>query len=66
MKRLVAMDRPLSRAEAAAAFGVHADTIVRWVREGKLPCFLTPGGQRRYRAADVADLLNKRTKRRQP
>lgn len=34
-------------------FGVSVGTVARWADEGKLRCFETPGGQRRFRRADV-------------
>jgi excisionase family DNA binding protein len=47
----------LKLAEVAAAFRVHPRTIIRWAEAGKLPCFRTAGGHRRFRAADVRALL---------
>jgi len=44
-------------AEVAAAFRVHTRTIIRWADKGKLPCFRTAGGHRRFRAAEVRALL---------
>jgi len=40
-----------------AAVRVHPRTIIRWADTGKLPCFQTPGGHRRFRAAEVGALL---------
>ena len=40
-------------------FGVRTTTIARWSNEGRLASFLTPGGHRRYRLADVRALLDK-------
>ncbi len=42
-------------------FRVDPTTVVKWAREGKLPAVLTPGGRRRYRAADVLRLLTDAT-----
>lgn len=47
----------VSVGEAAAALGVHIDTIKRWTREGKIEARRTAGGHRRYRRADVEALL---------
>ena len=47
----------LTVSEAAALLGVHADTLRRWTAAGKVPSWLTPGGQRRYRRSDVEALL---------
>lgn len=44
-------------ADAAALFRVCAKTITRWAKDGKLPAVRTPGGHRRYRAADLRVLL---------
>jgi len=44
--------------EAAEIVGVHRDTITRWADEGRLPCWKTPGGQRRFRRSDVEALLS--------
>jgi excisionase family DNA binding protein len=44
----------LTPREVAEIFGVSAVTIGRWARTGVLkPAMRTPGGQRRYRRADV-------------
>jgi transposase len=44
--------------EVAAIFGVRPTTIARWAREGKLSPLLTPGGHRRYRPADIREVLD--------
>lgn len=41
----------------AQMFSVDPKTVVRWANEGKLPCFRTIGGHRRFRKADVDKLL---------
>lgn len=38
-------------------FKVRTTTLARWVRSGRLPAALTPGGHRRYRLADVREFL---------
>jgi transposase len=43
--------------EVAAVFGVRPSTIARWAREGKLTPLLTPGGHRRYRPAEIREVL---------
>lgn len=47
----------LTVSEAAALLGVHPDTLRRWTDAGKVPCWTTPSGHRRYRETDLADLL---------
>ena len=46
-------ERPLSPGQVAALFGVSVTTVASWADSGKLPSFRTPGGQRRFRKADV-------------
>ncbi len=43
----------LSLKEAARRLGVHATTLRRWADAGEIPVWLTPGGPRRFAAADV-------------
>lgn len=47
----------ISTSEAARRLGVHPDTIVRWADAGRLACWRTPGGQRRFTPADVDALM---------
>lgn len=56
--------KTLSRAEVGAIFGVSSSTISRWGREGKLPCIVTLGGQRRYFREDVVKLAESLRRRR--
>jgi excisionase family DNA binding protein len=44
----------LTLTEAGALLGVHPTTLRRWTDAGEVPCFRTPGGHRRFRAADLA------------
>jgi excisionase family DNA binding protein len=43
----------LSLSKAAERLGVHRTTLRRWADAGKVPCFLTPGGHRRFRSDDL-------------
>lgn len=43
----------LTLSRASARLGVHANTLRRWADAGKVPCYRTPGGHRRFRAVDV-------------
>lgn len=43
----------MSPREAAAFLGVHTDTLKRWAKAERLPSFVTPGGWRRFRRADL-------------
>lgn len=42
---------------AAAMVGVSVDTLRRYESEGKITARRTPGNQRRFRRADVLDLI---------
>ena len=46
-------ERVLTRAEVARLFRVDPATVTRWTKQGKLRAFRTPGGTRRYYAAEV-------------
>lgn len=50
-------DRPLTPREVADIFGVTSEAVREWTRTGKLASFRTPGGQRRFRRADVEAFL---------
>ena len=47
----------LTPAEAASMLGVHPATLARWVDEGHLRAFRTPGGHRRIPRGEVERLL---------
>ena len=48
----------LTTKEAAEYLGVSAITIRRWTNQGVLPCWRTPGGQRRIRVEDLDTLAS--------
>jgi excisionase family DNA binding protein len=50
----------LTPREAASLLKVRVTTLARWARSGRLPTALTLGGHRRYRLADVRELLDER------
>ena len=41
---------------ASARLGISPQTLRQWADEGRLPSFRTPGGHRRFRATDLANL----------
>jgi len=49
-------DEVLTLSEAAARTGVHRRTVRAWIRGGRLPATLTPGGHYRVRASDLATM----------
>lgn len=57
-RRSAAPDDLLTSAEVAERFGVDRRTVVLWAKRGRLRALRTPGGQHRFRAAEIEDLLN--------
>jgi len=51
----------LTPTEVATMFRVDPKTVTRWAKTGKLRHIVTPGGHRRYIAADVEALLEGNT-----
>jgi excisionase family DNA binding protein len=47
----------LTSAEVASLFGVDRRTVVLWAKRGRLPAVRTPGGQHRFRANEIRQLL---------
>jgi len=43
----------LTTTEVAGIFRVDPRTVMRWVREGKLPVVPTPGGRMRFERAEI-------------
>jgi len=53
-------DALLTPAQVAVLFGVDGKTVARWAQRGRLPAAVcTAGGHRRYRWADVQNLLSR-------
>lgn len=48
---------PMTTGDVAKVFKVHTSTVIDWADAGKLPCFRTPGGQRRFLREDVEAFL---------
>jgi excisionase family DNA binding protein len=46
-----------TRAEVAELFEVSPNTVSRWVRGGKIPSVLTPGGRHRYPVEAIMRLV---------
>jgi excisionase family DNA binding protein len=51
----------LTPSEVASLFRVDPKTVTRWAKAGKLTSIRTLGGHRRYREAEVRDLLSGNT-----
>lgn len=52
-------DGVLTSGQVARLFGVDPKTVSRWAVAGRLDSTLTAGGRRRFREADVRDLLDR-------
>lgn len=53
-------DRLLTARELADVLGLSVETILRWVRQGKLPAIRLPGGAIRFREVEVEAWLAER------
>ena len=51
----------LRLSEAADLLGISLNTLRRWSDSGKIACYRSPGGHRRYRRADVEALLRRQS-----
>jgi predicted site-specific integrase-resolvase len=60
---VAAHERLLKPAEAAALAGISARALYQRAHRGRLACVTTPGGTRRYRAADVLALKWRRNRK---
>ena len=58
-------EKLLTPAEVAAMFRVDPKTVTRWAKAGKLSSIRTLGGHRRYRDAEIQELLKESTTGRQ-
>lgn len=52
-------DTLLTPAEVASLFHVDPKTVTRWANAGKISSIRTLGGHRRYRRAEVDNLLKR-------
>ena len=44
----------LTPGQVARMLGVSPKTVYRWATAGRIPCIVTLGGHRRFRANDIA------------
>lgn len=56
--RPVETEALLTPAEVAAMFRVDPKTVTRWAKAGKVSSIRTLGGHRRYREAEIRELMN--------
>lgn len=61
MSKLVSLrrDRYYSSKELSKLFRVNESTIKRWADSGKLNCFKTPGGHRKYTPEQISKFIEK-------
>jgi excisionase family DNA binding protein len=52
-----ASERLLTPGEVATLFRVDPKTVTRWAASGRISSIRTPGGHRRFREAEVRELL---------
>ncbi len=50
-------ERLLTPGEVAMLFRVDPKTVTRWAASGRISSIRTPGGHRRFREAEVRELL---------
>ncbi len=55
----IRLDRYYSTKELARLFRVNESTIKRWADSGKIDCFKTPGGHRRYPPERVLEFISR-------
>lgn len=46
--------------EVAARYGVDRETVYRWIQQGLMPCLRMPGGDYRFREADLVEFDHRR------
>lgn len=51
-------DSVLTSYQVGALLQVNPSSVNKWIKDGRMPAFRTPGGHRRIRAADVVSFLN--------
>jgi excisionase family DNA binding protein len=51
-------DSLLTSYQVGALLQVNPSSVNKWVKDGRIPAFRTPGGHRRIRAADLVAFLN--------
>ena len=51
----------LTSTEAASYLGIGLATVRRWADKGDLPVSRTPGGQRRFKVEDLAEIVKPQT-----
>ena len=54
------MTRLMTAREVGEVLGVSTETVLRWVRAGRLPAFRLPSGQLRFDASELAEWLERR------
>lgn len=55
--KVVSPERLMTSHEAASFIQMNPSTINKWVKEGRIKAFRTPGGHRRITVGDFVDFL---------
>lgn len=58
MKPEILPDSLLTSYQVGTILQVNPSSVNKWVKDGRIPAFRTPGGHRRIRAADLVSFLN--------
>lgn len=57
----ISPDSLLTSYQVGTLLQVNPSSVNKWVKDGRIPAFRTPGGHRRIRAVDVVNFLNAHT-----
>ena len=49
--------------EASRLLHISAKSVNRWANEGRVPCIVTLGGHRRFRRADIMEIVAEMSRR---
>ena len=58
-EQILHAERLLTSHEVGDLLQVNPSSVKKWVNEGRIAAFRTPGGHRRIRVADLVDFLNR-------
>ena len=56
---IISPDSLLTSYQVGSLLQVNPSSVNKWIKDGRIPAFRTPGGHRRIRASDLVSFLNK-------
>lgn len=56
---IISPDSLLTSYQVGSLLQVNPSSVNKWIKDGRIPAFRTPGGHRRIRASDLVAFLNK-------